>query len=147
MAKKDKRPRQAVQVPDRGKVPRGASADQSASQPFNWNLDIIDMDGPFGWHRSEIGHLLGMVFPRLKQLETMTWGQIPTTGSHSIEVGDLCKEAQARLEELNLAEYDTVYSVRLQGRPRLFGIKDRAVLRVLWWDPEHAVCPSTLKGT
>lgn len=147
MAKKNKRARQTVQVPDRGKVPRGASVDQSAGQLFHWNLDDVDLDGPFGWHRSEIRQLLKMVFPRLKQLETMTWGHIPTTGSHAIEVGKLCKEAQDRLLELGRAEYDTVYSIRLKGKPRLFGIKDRAVLRVLWWDPEHKVCPSNLKGT
>jgi hypothetical protein len=128
-------------------VPCGASVDQSASQPFNWNLDHIDMDGPFGWHLSEVADLLRMVFPRLKHFETMSWGQIPATGSHPIEVGELCKEARDRLEELKLAEYDTVYSIRLEGKPRLFGIKDRAVLRVLWWDPEHEICPSALKGT
>jgi hypothetical protein len=147
MPKKDKRPRQSISIPQRGKVPRGASVDQSASQPFNWNLDNIDMDGPFGWKRSSIFELLETVFPKLKHFESMTWGEMPKTGSHAIEVGSLCKEARDRLEELNLAEYDTLYSVRLQGEPRLFGIKDRAVLRLLWWDPNHEVCPSNLKRT
>lgn len=142
-----KKPRRAVQIPAQAKVPRGLSVDQSASQPFNWNLDIVDMEGPFGWHLSEVAALLQMVFPRLKSLETMTWGQIPETGSHAIEVASLCKEAQDRLVQLGLEEYDSVYSIRLQGRPRLFGIKDRAMLRVLWWDPEHAICPAELKHT
>jgi hypothetical protein len=147
MSKRDKKPRRAVEIPDIGKVPRGAAVDQSASQSFNWNLDKIDMAGPFGWHQSDVASLLQTVFPRLKHFETMTWGQIPSTGSHEIEVGDLCKEAQQRLRELDLEEYDTLYSVRVQGKLRVFGIKDRALLRVLWWDPEHQVCPSALKHT
>ncbi len=33
------------------------------------------------------------------------------------------------------------------GKQRIWGIKDRNILKVLWWDPDHEVCPSLKKYT
>ena len=35
-----------------------------------------------------------------------------------------------------------MHSLRLSGQERVWGILDQGVLSVLWWDPDHAVCPS-----
>jgi hypothetical protein len=78
----------------------------------------------------------------------MTWGAIESNRkkNHSVEVGSLCKEAQERIHELKLG-VDELFRFRLTGKQRLWGIRDRERFKILWWDPDHEVCPSTKKHT
>jgi hypothetical protein len=62
-------------------------------------------------------------------------------------VGELCKTARDRLEDLRLEDIDELVSLRLGGAERVWGIRDGNVMLLLWWDPEHAVCPSLKKHT
>lgn len=133
--------------PQASKVPRGGSlADNMAGKPFAWTLESIDLDGPFGWHAVPAAELLTSVIPRLLSLQTMTWSELLAVGCHEIEITAIVKEARERLTELGY-EIETIYSVRVTGRCRVFGVKDGAIFRVLWWDPEHQICPSQKKHT
>ena len=38
-------------------------------------------------------------------------------------------------------ELESLFSVRITGERRVWGIKDVAILRVLWWDLDHSVYP------
>jgi len=81
-------------------------------------------------------------------METMEWAEIESgTGSHTIAVGSLSAEARKRLIEIRQDDIDDVFSLRITGAERVFGIRDQWILRILWWDPEHRVCPSFKKGT
>jgi hypothetical protein len=90
----------------------------------------------------------------------MTWGELrgaaggksSGTNHHSLPLDALSKSAQVRLSELSLDDVDAVFSLRLTGTIRVYGIKDGRVLRVLWYDkyhgdPEKAVCPARKKNT
>jgi hypothetical protein len=81
----------------------------------------------------------------------MTWFEIEQRSNnkhHPINVGSLSKPARDRFVELELdAGADSVFSLRLSGAERLFGIRDRWIFYLLWWDPEHLVCPAPLKYT
>ena len=77
----------------------------------------------------------------------MTWKAIGTNGSHPVALNDLDKTARDRLAELNLDDIDHLYSLRLSGTERVWGILDRSILKVLWWDPDHQVCPAAKKHT
>jgi hypothetical protein len=61
---------------------------------------------------------------------------------HTISAERLSVEAQKCLEE-DWQGADEVVSLSLMGKERIFGIMDRGALTILWWDPEHVVCPST----
>lgn len=88
---------------------------------------------------------------KLCSFEKMTWQEIlsaPKSGynstgskSHIISVEKLCREAQRRLEELHIHD-DELLSLRLSGKERIFGILDMGVLRIIWYDPDHQICPS-----
>jgi hypothetical protein len=81
-------------------------------------------------------------------MESMTWGQVEgATGSHFVEVDAIVPDAQRRLEEIGKDEQGRLFSLRITGEMRLWGIRDIAILRLLWWDPEHQVCPSHKKHT
>ena len=69
-------------------------------------------------------------------------------GSHSVEVSKLCKEARDRLTELKLDDISSLFSVRLQGKQRIWCQKiSGEPMRVLRWDSEHKVCPSQKRHT
>ncbi len=80
----------------------------------------------------------------------MTWNQILIDGkkkSHAIQINQLTSQARRRLTELRLDDVDELVSLGLSGKERIFGIRDRHVLMLLWWDPNHQVCPARKKYT
>ena len=103
-------------------------------------MELVD---PFGWHKLD-GATLTYIRERLALFETMTWSEILVRAkkqNHSIKVSSICGSAQQRLEAQSLLLEDVV-SLRLSARERVYGYLDNGVLVLLWWDPEHRVCPS-----
>lgn len=85
----------------------------------------------------------------LKKFEGMTWSDIMVKGkkqNHHIEVASCIKEAQTRLNNLNIYE-DQLFSLRLTGTTRIYGILKDGVFSILWYDCNHEICPSNLKHT
>lgn len=99
---------------------------------------------------------LDIVLKYLKNLESMTWREILTTTAgrsnntrnHEIECSLIIKEAQERLCELNLDEYDVLCSVACSGKERIWGIiEDEGVFSILWFDRNHEVYSVSKKHT
>jgi hypothetical protein len=135
-----KTPRAGI-TPETNKVPR-ADPIPYAEQP-SWRLKTLDFGGPYGWMQMARDDLTRVV-DRLRDLETMTWQAILQEGdhwNHAIDTNRLCKKAQDRLVDIKLDDIDSVISLRVGGSERVFGLRFGAVLRLLWWDPKHEVCP------
>lgn len=145
--RKNKKPSRSSDPP-LGKVPRGGhKADDIPRQYFKWRLDRVDLDGPWAFNQIDINHLLTEVIPKLHEFETMTWAEIDgPTGSHFIRCSELTKLAQDRQNQV-ASDVDELFSLRLTGPQRIWGVRDVATLRILWWDPQHEVCPSKKKNT
>lgn len=84
--------------------------------------------------------------PLIQDRENSTWHEIDTatrsngkSNSHNIPVTDLCKEARDRLEELKY-DISDIYSLRLGGKLRIFGIRTYNYLKVIWFDTGHEIC-------
>jgi hypothetical protein len=154
---KDKKPRAAAPSPA-GKQARadrpGDDRKQARAQAHNvpsqtplWAFRVVDLGGRWCWSALQRDDIL-LVFDKLKSYESMAWAQIEgPTGSHFVEVHKLSKPARERLVEIRQDDVDLLFSLRITGRQRVWGIRDGHVLRLLWWDPEHEVCPSHLKHT
>lgn len=88
------------------------------------------------------------ILEKLVSYEGMTWGEIQAasggksagngTNNHFESIADMSKEAQKRAEELRL-DVDQLFSLRLTGKKRLYGILDQGIYRVIWYDPEHEI--------
>ncbi len=104
----------------------------------------MEMVDPFGWHVLD-GHTLFKIQGRLASLETMTWNEIFGRQHHQIPINRICRAARQRLEAIGQDDIERVVSLRLEGGKRVWGILEMGVLRLLWWDPEHQICPS-MKG-
>jgi hypothetical protein len=139
--------------PTINKNPKIASPLQSQSYMDKnpaWRISKMEVGDPFGWHILDENEIQ-FVRDKLKEFESMTWDQILIKAkkqNHSVSIDDLIKDAQRRLTEINLDDLDQLVSLHLSGRKRVWGyIVDQGVMNLLWWDPEHTICPSIKKHT
>jgi hypothetical protein len=89
------------------------------------------------------------VADHLKAYSRLTWGDIQSRKDrdHPIPIEKLCDRARARLIELQRDDADELWRLRFSGTQRLWGVKVGHVLRLIWWDPDHQVCPCPKKNT
>jgi hypothetical protein len=113
-----------------------------------WRLKSIDNAWDYGWSKIGQERWCNDVLPKLYDLETMTWAGIQQTGkSHFLPLSAFEKSAQKRLEELGLGDLDEIFSLRLQGKHRIYGWRMENVLHVIWFDFDHALVPAPKKHT
>lgn len=143
-----KRPKRKIS-PSTSKEPRALfGADPMRLAPA-WRVSLMEMLTPYGW-RDIAPEKLREVREKLKDFESMTWHEILTASrhrNHPVSIDQLCKEARDRLEEIGQADIEELVSLRLSGPERVWGIRSENVLKILWWDPAHSVCPSLKKHT
>lgn len=138
-----------VAEPAEGKKPQSPQIARYDHEYPAWRVSLLEMCDPFGWHEVEQPKR-DDIHKKLKNFESMTWHKIFVRDkhrNHRIPVGDLCKEARNRLQEIKQDDVDELVSLRLSSVERIWGIFDRGALKLLWWDPSHAVCPSLLTHT
>lgn len=145
----DKKPKAKIN-PSTNKQPKVASAPTSFhNMKPSWRISSIEMVEPYGWHTLDANMLL-YIKDKLISFESMTWAEILVQGKkfhHTVAITNLSSEAKSRLREINQDDVDELVSLRLSGKERVWGILDQGVLTLLWWDPEHQVCPSLKKHT
>ncbi|MCM1439936.1 MAG: hypothetical protein NC131_12155 [Roseburia sp.] len=85
---------------------------------------------------------------KLKNFESRLWSDIISDRdrNHFIEIYKLAKCAQKRCDEICLV-CDELFSLRLSGRERLFGVIEDGVFYIIWYDKDHEICPSLKKHT
>lgn len=109
----------------------------------------MEMIGRFGWQAIPNGKVRE-IMNKLSAFEKLTWKELlveRNQGHHRVSVDRIIKEAQARLTEMGQDDIDELVSLRLSSRERVWGIFEVGVLRILWWDEDHQICPSIKKHT
>jgi len=147
--RKNKQPHTAFDL-ELHKTPRidpGNSPDRTSNKHPSWRFGIIDLDGMWGYRTIASQTLVLDIRDKLSSFEGMTWTAIESAGSHFISKSDICPDANRRLSHLRLDDVDELFSLRLTGKKRIWGIRDNEVLKILWWDPDHTICPSPKKHT
>ena len=64
-------------------------------------------------------------------------GRARGNNSHFVQAGKLTRKAKARLAEIGQDDVSELFSLRLTGTTRIYGIRDRRALKLLWYDPHH----------
>ena len=151
--KKSKQVRQKVN-PKGKSIVQSENPEQYYMENPAWSFATSDLE-MWSFTQEHIGDLIWMeILPRLKALETQTWGEILVKDkkqNHSINANILNKVAQERLMEKYI-EAEALISLRLTGNHRLYGYMSGRVFNVLWYDDDHGdnktcVCRSHLKHT
>jgi hypothetical protein len=115
-----------------------------------WQFSLLDLShDTWGW--LGIHEHIGVeeLLKKLQEYEARTWNEIlgDKKREHPVPVTKLPTEARKRLEQLKLDDLDELTRLRLNGKQRIWGHLDGYIFKILWWDPEHTVCPSALKHT
>lgn len=114
-----------------------------------WHLGLLDFNCEWGFNKIQEIELLYEILSKLKNFETMTWQEIfdasggrkHGNNSHGIPIKSLTAAARKRLKELKLDDYESLFSLRLTGTQRIWGILDGCILKILWFDSKHKVYP------
>ena len=157
--RKSKRPRTTV-IPHLSKSPQQSHTVDTEKNPKaypedwakcypSWRISRLDTEGPFGWDALEQKTLCD-IRAKLTNFEGMTLGEIFVKAkkqNHSVDVSKLSPIAQTRLKKIRQDDVDALHALHLSGTKRVWTILERNILNLLWWDPEHKVCPSLKKHT
>ncbi len=112
-----------------------------------WKVARIDDNGRWGWDQITCPDFLRNIWEKMRNFETMTWGEILGRNHHAIPVNDIIKPAQNRLAQLGHDDQAELVSFRLSNTERIWAIRSEEQAFLLWWDPNHEICPSLLKHT
>ena len=120
-----------------------------------WMFDKIDRSGNYAFdvNRADFDHK--EVFGKMADYSSMTWGEVKRqthddgkSKNHFPAPGSLSKEAVERLTAKDLEEFsDYIFSFALQNKIRIVGIRNGEKFHVLWYDPDHEICPSKKRHT
>ncbi len=78
----------------------------------------------------------------------MTWSEIMQRKTTDfVPVDQFYPKAKQRLKKIKRYEIDELLHLGLSGKERIWGVKIGIVFQILWWDPDHTVCPSYKKNT
>jgi hypothetical protein len=109
----------------------------------------MDRTGPWGW--DSITKLEQEdVLSKMSQIEELTWVEASSGSTprlKRIPIGNICLKAQKRIQQLKLDDFGDVYELRINGTCRIWGLREEPAFLLLWWDPNHEVCPSPKKYT
>jgi len=107
------------------------------------------MCDPFGWQKLDRVKF-AEIRKKLTEFEKLTWNEILVANqhkNHTVRRDKLSKDARDRLTALQLDDQEDFVSLRLTGVERVWGIRIEGAMTLIWWDPNHLVCPSLKKHT
>jgi hypothetical protein len=81
---------------------------------------------------------------KLKSFEQTQWKHLAANqqNNHSVPFYKLVDEAQKVAQDMGIDDYGEIWSLRLTGKQRIWGVRDENFFITIWWDPHHQICPS-----
>jgi hypothetical protein len=107
-----------------------------------WRLARVDLGGRWGWAQLVTGHV-----EKLHELMSIFEAETPrklrgTNRMKDIPPEHLCRDAQKRLAEISQDDAAQLTELRFgHAKWRVWGVLNGSMFDVLWWDPDHTVCP------
>lgn len=134
-------------APTQQKSPRKDPGNDPArhdSETIVWRFGVVDKDGDWGWAAAG-RYWWSEIFPKMKHFETMTWatlmgaagGRRAGNNHHAVKVEKLSRDAKTRLNQIVQEDVPELFSLRLDGTKRIYGIRDGRALKIIWFDPYH----------
>lgn len=152
MAKQKRTSQGAIVVSDSKQVRHGGNPDSYKTKNPTWSFRLLDQSYP-KWSFSDTEPLYSKIICKLASLEGMTWAEIESasggkkpghgSNSHFIPISEIDSEAQKRLRDRHMDDIDELFSLRLGGTERIWGILESSTLQVLWYDRNHEIAKTS----
>ena len=144
--KKKQIPKKAITGIGNSKSPRISKNNYNDGNAPEFRAGKMDVEGRWGWNNSNNSKFdMKLFLEKVFENQKLSWQELKNNGSHDVDLDKIITEARKRLEEIEQDEIAQLYSLRLSGKMRMWGIKDNNIFWILWWDPHHEICPS-VKG-
>lgn len=115
---------------------------------FSWSFAHADLNNnyKYGWAKVKISTLLKEIIPKLQERESAKW--LDLTGKKKSHFVDTSPELGKQLDKLKMdSSLPKLFSLRLGGSKRIYGIVESSIFYILWWDPKHELYPTEKKNT
>lgn len=122
---------------------------ETSHQRVSWRFAHVDHEGPWGFDDIQ-PDVLCEILRKLADCESMTLAELRNTRRFFKEYdlpGGLCRQALDRLTAMRRDDMTKIHRLEFTGTQRLYGFLEGNIFHVVWWDPSHAVYPSSLKHT
>ena len=108
-----------------------------------WCFRHLDARGSkWSWEGADHAEIVKSL-ERLRNLASTTWltieQELGRKSNGSIEIAKLEREAQDRIRELQLEQFDPFYHLRVEKAVRIWGYRRGRILHVVWLDTDHSV--------
>ena len=123
------------------------------SEMDDWLLNENSKEKTLDWNDKDGMHV-AKIMKCMKELERRGWKELindDKKNHHFIPVERMCSKARSRWKEIywEKRRFDatSLFSLKIDKKKRLFGVRDGGVFIVIWYDPYHQICPSAKKNT
>lgn len=140
MGSKNKYPKEKVLPENKKTVKNIESPEKYYNSHPSWSFSMRDKENwPFS--KEKIGEKIwDEIIPRLEGLESQTWNEVLQQNkkkNHSLsDSSNWNSVAKKILENINI-ERESIISLTISGKCRLYGYIDHAVFKILWYDDNH----------
>lgn len=138
----DKRATNKV-VPETRRQPKGQARPEEPRGKLLWSFHLFDPCGIWtdGADQDRAFHDIAS---SLRDLQQLDWSGLMQDHRrcHDIPMDHMVPEAWNRLVERRLDQFEKLMRFRCTGANRIYGIRTNDVFNIIWWDPDHRVCPS-----
>lgn len=125
--------------------------DKGRNKPIVWKFHkmVLDKDRPWNWCRLEESKKTGEVFKKLGLIENKTFNELVADRKHHpIPIEDFkSRKVHKQLELLGIPDVGSLFSLRINGKPRVYCMFSMNQFSLLWYDPNHEIYPSKKKST
>ena len=109
---------------------------------------VCNSERRWSWNSFTNGSKVGEVFKTLGDLEKMKFNEINTSPGHhhSIKVSSIIRKAQRELEILELDDHESLFSLAICGKIRVWCLFNENMFCPLWYDPDHEIYHSSKRN-
>jgi len=138
--KNHKKPKFGI-TPEGKKEAVSAPADSFLDRKASWRLNRLQLVDPYGWHELDDAGVR-YVQSKLAEFERRTWSEIFVKDkhwNHPVPVTGLkCSQAREWMRR-NMPDQTQLWTLRLSGAERIWGVFAEGTYLVIFWDPNHII--------
>lgn len=116
-------------------------------EPLTWGYRFLDLGGEWGWNKLNPAHV-ERLHRELLEVEGQTLHSLLCNEKvKDIPIVHMKREARERLLARGFEEAEILYEIRVGYKKwRVWGLVERAVFLLLWWDEFETACHRVPKG-